>query len=173
MVRSHKCVTSHGSADTLNSVPPEAIAMPDLLSTRIVNRWVVRSSDANHLGTAHGGSILSWMDEVGGMAAVTFAGNWCVTAHMSSVDFNRPIRVDDTVRVEAYVYEAGETSVRAYVEASREDLRTGDRQPASDAHIVYVAVDDDHEPIPVPSLRTETPEGTRLRNAALQSDPDR
>jgi acyl-CoA hydrolase len=147
--------------------------MPDLLSTRITNRWVVRSSDANHLGTAHGGSIVKWMDEVGGMSAVTFAGKWCVTAHMSSVDFKRPIQTDDTVHVEAYVYEAGETSVRVHVEASREDLRTGEREPASEAHIVYVAVDEEQNPSPVPSLTVDSEEGQQLRQAALKGDPDR
>jgi acyl-CoA hydrolase len=147
--------------------------MPDLLSTRITNRWVVRSSDANHLGTAHGGSIVKWMDEVGGMSAVTFAGKWCVTAHMGSVDFNRPIHTDDTVHVEAYVYEAGDTSVRVHVKASREDLRTGELEPASEAHIVYVAVDEDHEPSSVPSLQVGTAEGEKLRETALNGDPDR
>lgn len=147
--------------------------MPDLLSTRVTNRWVVRSSDANHLGTAHGGSIVKWMDEVGGMSAVTFAGNYCVTAHMGSVDFNRPIYTDDTVHVEAYVYEAGETSVRVHVTASREDLRTGEREAASEAHMVYVAVDDEHEPTPVPELTVETEEGATLQRAARSGDPDR
>jgi acyl-CoA hydrolase len=147
--------------------------MPDLLSTRVTNRWVVRTSDANHLGTAHGGSIVKWMDEVGGMAAVTFAGNYCVTAHMGSVDFNRPIQTDDTVHVEAYVYEAGETSVRVHVTASREDLRTGEREAASEAHIVYVAVDEDQDPTVVPDLSVETEEGNRLQKAARSGDPDR
>ena len=147
--------------------------MPDLLSTRVTNRWVVRTSDANHLGTAHGGSIVKWMDEVGGMAAVKFAGKWCVTAHMSSVDFNRPIQTDDTVHVEAYVYEAGDTSVRVHVTASREDLRTGELEPASEAHIVYVAVDEDHEPSAVPSLQINSEEDKELLRAALDGDPDR
>jgi acyl-CoA hydrolase len=147
--------------------------MPDLCSTRVTNRWVVRTSDANHLGTAHGGSIVKWMDEVGAMAAVIFAGNYCVTAHMGSVDFNRPIHTDDTVHVEAYVYEAGETSVRVHVTASREDLRTGEREAASEAHVVYVAVDENHEPTAVPELSVETEEGKRLQERARSGDPDR
>ena len=140
--------------------------MPDLLSTRITNRWVVRSSDANHLGTAHGGSIVKWMDEVGGMAAVRFAGKWCVTAHIDSVDFIRPIQVEDAVRVEGYVYDAGETSVEVHVEAHVEDLRTGEGELASEANLVYVAVDDDGDPSPVPKLEVETEEGARLQREA-------
>ncbi|MFB6110790.1 MAG: acyl-CoA thioesterase [Halodesulfurarchaeum sp.] len=144
--------------------------MPDLLSSRITNRWVVRSSHANHLGTAHGGSIVKWMDEVGGMAAVRFAGKWCVTAHMDSVDFLQPIQVEDAVRVEGYVYEAGETSVRVYVEAFREDMRTGEGDLASEAHIVYVAVDEDGDPSPVPDLAVESEAGRELRENALRGD---
>jgi acyl-CoA hydrolase len=140
--------------------------MPDLCSTQITNRWVVRSSHANHLGTAHGGSIVKWMDEVGGMAAVRFAGQWCVTAHMDSVDFVQPIEVDDAVRVEGYVYEAGETSVRVHVEAFKEDMRTGEGELASEAHIVYVAVDEDGDPSPVPELEINSEKGKRLQQAA-------
>ncbi|MDR5657403.1 acyl-CoA thioesterase [Halodesulfurarchaeum sp. HSR-GB] len=146
--------------------------MPDLLSTRITNRWVVRSSHANHLGTAHGGSIVKWMDEVGGMAAVRFAGQWCVTAHMDSVDFVQPIEVDDAVRVEGYVYEAGETSVQVRVEAFKEDMRTGEGELASEADIVYVAVDEGGEPSPVPELQIDSEEGERLQQAALSDSED-
>lgn len=142
--------------------------MPDLLSTRITNRWVVRSSHANHLGTAHGGSIVKWMDEVGGMSAVRFAGKWCVTAHIDSVDFIRPIEVDDAVRVEGYVYEAGETSVQVQVDALVEDLRTGEGDLASEASLVYVAVDDEGEPTPVPDLQVTSAEGTRLQRQARE-----
>lgn len=146
--------------------------MPSLSDSRITNRWVVRSSHANHLGTAHGGSIVKWMDEVGGMAAVAFAGKWCVTAHMGSVDFDRPIEVDDTVLVTGYVYEAGETSVRVRVTAEREDLRTGETESAAEAHVVYVAVDENGEPSPVPELDIESKGDEEFKKEALESAPE-
>jgi len=60
-----------------------------------------------------------------------FAGESCVTARMNLVNFERPIPVGETAVVQAYVSEAGETSVRVRLEAFREDLlpANGNRRP--------------------------------------------
>ncbi len=48
--------------------------MPTVLETYIENRWMVQPNHSNHLGSTHGGTVLKWMDELGAMSAMRFAG---------------------------------------------------------------------------------------------------
>jgi len=144
--------------------------MPDLMDTFLENRYMVQPNHANSLGTTHGGTVLKWMDEVGAMAAMRFAGQDCVTARMDQVDFKRPIPVGETALVEAYVYETGRSSVRARLRVFREDPRSGDRELTTESYSVYVAIDDDRNPVEVPPLTVSTDEGERLRAEALDGD---
>jgi len=145
--------------------------MPNLLDTFIENRWLVQPNHANTLGTTHGGNVLKWMDEVGAMSAMRFAGENCVTVNVDGVEFKRPIPVGETAVVEAYVYDAGETSVRVRLRAARENPRTGEREPTTESYAVYVAIDEDREPVSVPELTVDSDEGERLRETALRDGP--
>jgi acyl-CoA hydrolase len=144
--------------------------MPDLLDTVIENRWIVQPNHANTLGTAHGGTVLKWMDEVGALSAMRFAGESCVTARMDQVDFKRPIDVGDTALIEAYVYDAGRTSVSVRLRAFRENPRTGESELTTESYSVYVAIDDDREPTPVPELTVSTDEGERRQRQARNGE---
>jgi acyl-CoA hydrolase len=46
--------------------------------TYIENRERVQPGDANNYGSAHGGIVATWMDEVGAMSAMRHAGETCV-----------------------------------------------------------------------------------------------
>nr|WP_254282011.1 acyl-CoA thioesterase [Haloarcula salina] len=134
---------------------------------------MVQPNHSNHLGSTHGGNVLKWMDELGAMSAMRFAGETCVTARMDQVNFKRPIPVGDNALVEAFVYDTGETSVKVRLRASREDLRTGESEPTTESYSVYVAVDDDGTPVPVPDLTTDSERGERLRRRALDGEATR
>ena len=144
--------------------------MTDLLETHIENRVMVQPNHANNLQATHGGNVLKWMDEVGAMSAMRFAGNSCVTAHINQVDFERPIQVGDTALIESYVYQAGRTSVRVRLQVYRENLRTGNREKATESYFVYVAIDENHEPTPVPDLTTASEKGEHLREDAVAGE---
>jgi len=146
--------------------------VPDLVDTYIENRWMVQPNHANIVETAHGGNVVKWMDEVGAMSAMRFAGETCVTVRMNSVDFKRPIRTGDTALIEAYVYAAGRTSVRVRLRAYREDPRTGDRELTGESYFIYVAIDENRTTVEVPDLTVATEEGEDLRAAALAGEPD-
>jgi len=141
--------------------------MPDLLDTYLENRWLVQPNHANSLGTTHGGNVLKWMDELGAMSAMRFAGENCVTASIDGVEFRRPIPLGEAAVVEAYVYDAGRTSVRVRVRVHRENPRTGEREFTTESYAVYVAVDEGREPTPVPELTVDSERGERLRDEAL------
>ena len=144
--------------------------MPTVLETHILNREIVFPNHTNGYGIAHGGNVMKWMDEIGALSAMRFAGETCVTARMSRVDFHRPIPSGDVALIEAYVYAAGRTSVRVRLRAFREDPLTGEREATTESYAVYVAIDDDRKPTPVPTLTVETEEGEALREKALAGE---
>jgi acyl-CoA hydrolase len=141
--------------------------MTDLLATHIENREMVQPNHANNLQSVHGGNVMKWMDEIGAMSAMRFAGNSCVTARINQVDFERPIRVGDVAFIDSYVYRAGRTSVHVRLQTYREDPTSGEREKTTESYFVYVAIDDDGDPTPVPDLTVESAEGERLRAAAF------
>ncbi|QGA81174.1 acyl-CoA thioesterase [Halomicrobium sp. LC1Hm] len=140
--------------------------MPTLASTHLTNRYRVQPNHANNYDTAHGGIVMKWLDEIGAMSAMRFAGHPCVTARMDGLNFRRPIPVGDTALTEAYVYDSGRTSVRVRVRAERENPTTGETEVTTEGHFVFVALDDG-EPTGVPELTVETDAERELRDAAL------
>lgn len=144
--------------------------MVALMETFLQNRWIVQPNQANMLDTAHGGNVMKWMDEVGALSAMRFAGETCVTARMSQVDFRRPIPTGNTAVIEAFVYDAGRTSVRTHLTAYREDPRTGEKEETTEAYFVYVAIDEDRNPVPVPDLDVASEEGELLQARALEDE---
>ncbi|WP_435348282.1 acyl-CoA thioesterase [Haloarchaeobius sp. HRN-SO-5] len=140
--------------------------MPTLAETHLENRQRVQPNHANNYGALHGGNLMKWMDEVGAMSAMRFAGETCVTAGVDEFSFERPIPTGETALIEAYVFGAGRSSVRVFLRAYREDPRTGDRQETTAACFTFVAVDDDGAPVGVPSLTVESDEEERLHEEA-------
>ncbi|ELZ11706.1 thioesterase superfamily protein [Halovivax asiaticus JCM 14624] len=140
--------------------------MPTLLETRIRNRFRVEPHHANSLGTLHGGNLMRWLDEVGTMAATRFAGEPCVTAGVTELAFERPLHVGDTALIEAYVFDAGETSAEVALRAWRENPQTGDTERTTASSFTFVAIDEAGETVSVPDLDVETDEGATLRERA-------
>jgi acyl-CoA hydrolase len=146
--------------------------MIPLEETYIENRVLVQPDDTNHRNIAHGGNVVKWMDEVGAMSAMRFAGRTCVTARMESVDFRRPIPRGDTALVESYVYDAGTTSMDLFLRVFSEDPMSGDRELTSESRFVYVALDDDGTPATVPDLDVSSDRATELRAAARRPEAE-
>ncbi|MFB6221163.1 MAG: acyl-CoA thioesterase [Halolamina sp.] len=146
--------------------------MPDLLDTYIENRERVQPTDANNYGTAHGGFVTKWMDEIGALSAMRFAGETCVTASIDQINFERPIPVGETAVIRSYVYKAGTTSVRVRLEAFREEPRTGERKKTTESYFVFVAVDSDGNPKEVPELTTETERAKALKKKGLKGETE-
>jgi len=144
--------------------------MVDVIDTFIEDRTRIQPNHANNYGTTHGGHVLHWMDEVGAMSAMRFAGERCVTAHINSVDFKLPLELGDTALFRAYVYKAGETSVRVRIRALGEDPLTGKCERTTESYFVFVAVNEDLQPVEVPELNVSSEEGEELRKKALADE---
>lgn len=141
--------------------------MPTLLETKVETRRYIFPGQSNAIETAHGGDLLKWMEQVGAMSAMRFAGADTVTVGVDDVQFHRPIPQGAIALLDAYVCAAGESSVTAHVRGYEEDRHTGDRELATEATSVSVAVGEDGETVSVPELTVETADGERLREAAV------
>ena len=146
--------------------------MATVSDTYIENRERVQPDDANNYGTAHGGNVAKWMDEVGAMSAMRHAGATCVTARINRLDFERPVPRGDICVIESYAYATGRTSVRVRLRAYREAPRTGEREQTTESYFVFVAVDDDMRPTEVPDLTLGSDRCRELRDEALDGEKD-
>lgn len=117
---------------------------------------LVFPANTNYHGTAFGGWVLSLMDKAASVAATRHASGSVVTARMDGIDFHVPIRVGEAVALEAQVVRVGRTSMTVQVDVYRETLASGEQELATTGHFIFVAVDEEGRPRPVPPL-TEPP----------------
>jgi uncharacterized protein (TIGR00369 family) len=147
--------------------------MPTVSDTYLENRWRVQPNHANNYQTVHGGNVMKWMDELGALSAMRAAGEPCVTASIDEMNFHRPVPVGDTVVIESFAFETGRTSVRVQLKAARENPRTGEQETTTESRFVFVAIDEDGTPVPVPDLTAESDRCRQLRERALEWDGTR
>ncbi|MCL7417043.1 MAG: acyl-CoA thioesterase [Halalkalicoccus sp.] len=144
--------------------------MTTVSDTYIENRARVQPNDVNNYGSAHGGNVVKWMDEVGAMSAMRHAGTTCVTARISRLDFERPVPQGEVCVIESYAYAASRTSIRVRLRAFREDPHTAEGERTTDSYFVFVAIDEDGHPTEVPELTVGSERCRRLRAEALAGE---
>ena len=145
--------------------------MEDLEPRRVASSQVtlvqlMEITDANIAGIVHGGVIMKLVDTAAGLAALKHAGGMCVTVSMDEMSFLAPSHVGDTVTVKASVNDVGTTSLEIGVRVESEELVTGTSTHCSSAYLVFVALDDEGKPRPVPPLVAETEEEQRRQREA-------
>jgi acyl-CoA hydrolase len=123
---------------------------------------------ANLMGNVFGGHILSLVDRVAAVAAIRHSQRPCVTVSVDKVDFKEPIRVGELVTAFARVNFAGRTSMEIGVKVMAENVLTGEKRHTNSCYLTYVALDDQGEPTPVPSVVPETPDEKRRYERAAQ-----
>lgn len=127
-------------------------------AVEVINTELVFPTHTNHYGTIFGGRVLELMDMTGALAAMQFANEDAVTASIEAVDFKKPIKTGDIVELKAKVIYTARTSMVVKVDVSR----VGKFNPRKDftcrGYLVFVAVDANGEPIPIPTLKLVTEE---------------
>jgi acyl-CoA hydrolase len=115
-------------------------------------------NDANPSGDVHGGEIMKLIDTAAGLAAMRHSRSRSVTVAMDSMTFEAPVHVGDLVHLNALLTWAGRTSMEIEVVVEAENILAGTRRRTSTAYLVYVALDDEGRPRPVPALIPTTDE---------------
>ena len=135
----------------------------------VESRYLLMPDQANPLGTAFGGVIMSWIDMVASMAAQRHCGKEVVTAGIDSLSFKEPIHIGDQVVLKASVNYAGRTSMEVGVRVLKESPFDDVSVITTTAHLTFVALDENKKPTEIPPVVPETPdEKRRYENAKLR-----
>ena len=116
---------------------------------------IVLPQHANAVGTAFGGTVMSWIDVCAAVTAHRHCRRVAVTASVDDLHFRAPLRVGDVVVLESRVNAVFNTSLEVGVRVDREDpstrLRIRSRVEGS-------------------SRSTRTPTSSEVLNTALTRD---
>ncbi|HNY30747.1 MAG TPA: acyl-CoA thioesterase [Fibrobacteria bacterium] len=121
--------------------------------SRVVTHALMVAEHANHLGHIHGGWIMKLVDETGGLAATRHARRPVVTVAVDGMVFHRPVFTGSILQLVASVVYVGRTSMDVMVEVFHEDPIQCTMELVNTAHMVYVALDQEHRPTLVPRLQ--------------------
>lgn len=128
---------------------------------------LVLPQHANVVGSAFGGTVMSWIDIVAAVSAQRHVGRVAVTASVDSLDFLAPLRVGDIVRLHAQVNAVFRSSMEIEVRVEREDPADMSRTLCVQSFLTFVNLDRDGKPAPIRPLVLETEED-EARAAAAQ-----
>lgn len=123
-------------------------------------------SDANPFGNVHGGVIMKLIDSAAGACAGRHARQRVVTARIDELSFVAPVYVGDLVYAKASVNDVGRASMEVGVRVEAEDIPSGRIVHVSSAYLVFVAIDEEGTPVPIPPLLAETADEKRRQEAA-------
>ena len=122
------------------------------------NVHILKYQDINGIGRLFGGTLMSWIDETGGTAAMRHAGCPVTTAAVDNLQFKHGAKKQDIVVVEAKLTYVGNTSIEVRCDTYVETLG-GMRYHINQAYLTYVAMSENGEPRRVPyalEIKTET-----------------
>jgi acyl-CoA hydrolase len=150
--------------------------VPDLIPKRVVDSEVTLTQlmeliDANVVGNVHGGVIMRLVDTCGALSAIRHGGGLAVTVAIDEMTFLEPVHIGDLLMLRSSVTDVGHTSMEVGVRVEAHNPVTGRKVHANSAYLVFVAVDDDGHPRPVPALVVETElQKRRQREAKLRRE---
>ena len=106
--------------------------------------------DTNSRGTIFGGVILSYIDTAGAIEAHRHTHmQRFVTVAMKEVIFHKPVFVGDLVSFYCETLRVGTTSITVRVIVEAERVGKTDRVRVTEAEVIYVAVNEKGEKIPI------------------------
>src|SRR5260370_17545193 len=121
--------------------------------SRSTTRRLMELIDANAHGNVHGGVIMRMGGESGALVAIKHSQNsGVVTARVERFDFLAPAFIGDVVSVHCEMRYVGRTSMEVGVRVVAEDLVTGETRHIASSNVIYVALDENRKPTPVPPL---------------------
>lgn len=114
---------------------------------------VAMPADTNPTGDIFGGWIMAQMDVAGGVAAAKRAGGRTATIAVQEMEFHKPIKVGDLVRLYADIIKVGRTSITINIQAWADDhYEPTVPTKVTEGVFTYVAIDNNGTPRPVPKV---------------------
>jgi acyl-CoA thioesterase YciA len=115
-------------------------------------RVMMMPRDTNAHGTIFGGVLLSYIDQAGAIKAREHSPHRFVTVAMDKVEFKQPVYVGDVLSFYSRIVERGRTSLTVHVSVEADRFANpGEVVPVTEAELVYVAIDENRQPVPLGS----------------------
>lgn len=135
-------------------------------SLTIMNELVL-PNDTNYYGNVMGGRLMYWMDIASGIASGKHSNAPGMTVSVDNLTFKTPIKLGNTVHIEAKVTRAFNSSMEIHIKVWGEDTLHQYRYETNEAYFTFVALDPNSRPRPVPKIVPETEEEIEQYNGAL------
>ncbi|RKP59274.1 acyl-CoA thioesterase [Pararobbsia silviterrae] len=129
-------------------------------------RFLAEPTSVNFGGKVHGGALMKWIDETAYACAAMWSGRYAVTVSVGNIRFRRPVHVGNLVEIRAKIVATGRTSMHIHVSVHAGDPKEGELEMTTDCLVVFVAVDSNGRPMPVPAFEPVTEEQKRLARYA-------
>lgn len=128
--------TQLNEAEPLGELALQTLAMP---------------KDTNANGDIFGGWVVSQMDLAAGIASKKIARGRSATVAIKNVNFLSPVKMGATVSCYTKIVKLGRTSMQIQVEVWTSIFITEDSpKKVADGLFVFVAIDDEGKPRPIP-----------------------
>ena len=129
---------------------------------------IVLPNDTNVFGNLMGGRLMYWMDIAAAIAAQKHCNAPVVTASVDNISFENPIKLGNTVHIEARVTRAFNTSMEVHLKVWGEDHQQQFRYKSNEAYYTFVALDPNSRPRLVPQVIPENEDEKKLFEGALR-----
>jgi acyl-CoA hydrolase len=129
---------------------------------------IVLPNDTNVFGNLMGGRLMYWMDIAAAIAAQRHCNAPVVTASVDNISFESPIKLGNTVHIEAKVSRAFNTSMEVHLRVWGEDFTQQFKYKSNEAYYTFVALDPNRRPRPVPHIIPETEEEIKIFEGAIR-----
>lgn len=112
-------------------------------------RALVRPEDLNPAHRLFGGRIMEWADSAAALYVMCQLGTRnIVTLKVSEILFKKPVGNGDFLEFFAENYKVGKTSFTVKLTVMKKDVTNKTTEPVLECVFVFVAVNDDGQPIP-------------------------
>lgn len=136
--------------------------------SHIMMTEIVLPNDTNVFGNLMGGRLMYWMDIAAAIAAQKHCNAPVVTASVDNISFENPIKLGNTVHIEANVTRAFNTSMEVHLKVWGEDFIQQFRYKSNEAYYTFVALDPHGKPKVAPGLTPQTEDDKKLFDGALR-----
>jgi len=116
----------------------------------LISTHVCKESNVGFHGNLFGGTILAWLDE----AAAAYVCQMCdtprmVTAKMAEVQFRKPVRPGQIIKIYGELRSIGTCSATVALEARRHSPYNGSQKVVLTTEMTFVRIDGDGDPVPI------------------------
>ena len=124
--------------------------------SELVATHVCKTSNVGFHRNLFGGIMLSWLDEAGAAFAAQVCGSpRMVTKSISAVEFQKPVRPGQIIKIYGDVLRIGTCSITVKLVAKRHSVYNGSQRDVCSIDMVFVRIDGDGEPVPIKNVMKE------------------